>query len=114
MNAEEIIEKLLDERKISAKEAIILLKAIINVVTDDWIGRFKRIVEDSNKKSKESPNWIPPNPNPWKDNIVVMYGVQTYPSTWNEINNIYYLNPATSYEGSSTTDTYSDNNKLKG
>ena len=109
MNAEEIIERLLDERKITAKEAIILLKAILNVVTDDWIGRFKRIVEDSNKKSKETPNWIPPDPNPWKNDIVVMYGVQTYPSTWNEISNVYDASSITYTQTTSSDANYSSN-----
>ena len=88
MTAEEIIERLLDERKISAKEAIVLLKAIINVVTDDWIGRFKKLIDESNKKAEEErkknskPNDVPWAPAPQKQNpwigpdIVVCYGVQ--------------------------------------
>ena len=88
MTAEEIIERLLDERKITAKEAIVLLKAIINVVTDDWIGRFKKLIDESNKKAEEErkknskPNDVPWAPAPQKQNpwigpdIVVCYGVQ--------------------------------------
>jgi hypothetical protein len=75
MTAEDIIQRLLDERKITVKEALILLKAIAGIVVDDWIGRFKKLVDESNKKPEEKKNT--PDPYPWIGrDIVVCYGVQ--------------------------------------
>ena len=115
MTAEEIIERLLDERKISAKEAIILVKGILGI--------FKEDLKNKVKKKLDIP--INPNPKPWGDigiveaygvripPVTVMYGVTTYPSTgWDNGNNVYDASSFT-WESSDTTATYSDDNKLK-
>ena len=69
MTSEQIIQKLLDNNKITVKEAMIILKdlakiGIQRVLPDSWIDQG-----DSIKPR------IP-------DNIVVMYGVQTNPFTY--------------------------------
>lgn len=73
MTSEEIIERLLDQKHITVKEAMILLKDLIKnryFSNDDLISKF--------------PTTTPSNP--WSDRTtVVMYGVQTPDSTrWND------------------------------
>lgn len=114
MTAEDIIQRLLDERKITAKEALVLLKATIGIVADDWISRFKKIVEDSNKKTDDTEPYIPQkspwsNPsNPWIDSpsIVVCYGVQTLPSN-NKAGDAIYVEDysSSSYATTSTSNS---------
>ena len=68
MTAEEIIERLIDNKSISAKEAIVLIKAIFGIIK-----------EDVKNNVKEKLN-IPVDPTLWKGrNIVEAYGVRTPP-----------------------------------
>ena len=123
MTAEDIIQRLLDERKITAKEALVPLKATIGIIADDWISRFKKIVEDSNKKPddtepcvpQKSPWSNPANPaNPWVDgpSIVVCYGVQTFPS-YNSVKDGICIEDcsSSSYATTSTSNSYEYNGK---
>lgn len=79
MTSEEIIQRLLDEKKITVKEAMIILKDLAKI----GLGEVRKLL----------PDYIPiPEPKVWPDktppydNVVVMYGVTTSPYTWNENN----------------------------
>ena len=90
MTSEEIIERLLDEKKISVKEALIILKDLARIgITQSW-----RSIFPESGSPTEVPDFHP---------AVVMYGVQTSPATWNSL------------EGESTSaSTYSnDSSKTK-
>ena len=74
MTAEELITKLIDEDKITGEEAVILLKLVIKA------GEEGKEQDISVPKDIRIPGITYPEPSsPWKD-VVVMYGVQTYPS----------------------------------
>lgn len=82
MTSEEIIQRLLDEKKITVKEAMIILKDLSKI----WL---KQVFPDRISPDK----WTDPYkttapPRPWQDNVVVMYGVLTNPVTYNTSNTI--------------------------
>lgn len=70
MASEEIIQRLLDEKKISVKEALIILKDLARIGINEIF-----------KPSIPTKPDLPTYP---RDNVVVMYGVTTNPYTWNE------------------------------
>lgn len=106
MTSEEIIQRLLDEKKISVKEAMVILKDLAKIgikrvlpnkiIPDDW--------------------WKEPNkttaPRPPYDTITVMYGVTTNPYTYNENNNGWNTT-ANSDVTFTTSDTIKNNNEDK-
>jgi len=88
MTSEEIIEKLLSEKKISAKEAFIILKDLAKIGLHE-IG--KKVLPEPLKPvepEKKEPF------KPW-DNIVCMYGVVTNP--WNAYDDINTISSKDSF-----------------
>lgn len=90
MTSEEIIERLLDEKKISVKEALIILKDLAKIGVRE-IG------------SKIFPTKIKPEPPKQLHDIVVAYGVTPYPS-YDQANSVFDYSSATTatFDGSLT------------
>ena len=74
MTSEEIIQRLLDEKRITVKEAITILKDLAKIGLQQWIPG--KLVE----------------PDPYPNNIVVMYGVTTSPTTYSDNTSTYTAN----------------------
>lgn len=107
MTSEEIIQRLLDEKKITVKEAMVILKDLAKIglqqilpekiFPDTWI-------EDPLKRT---------NPGPF-DNIVVMYGVTTNPYTYVDDNNATTISGSTNAFGGDMVFWSDDkNNKIE-
>ena len=80
MTSEEIIQRLLDEKKITVKEAMIILKDLAKIG-----------LQEVKKKFIPKYPYIPTNP-PYTDpinpnTITVMYGVGTSPYIWSDSEN---------------------------
>lgn len=72
MTSEDIIQRLLDENKITVKEALVLLKDLAKIaVTNKWNDWFPGTTISSPEK-------------PFDNNIVVMYGVNVSPFTYDD------------------------------
>lgn len=84
MTSEQIIQRLLDEKKISVKEAMVILKDLAKI-------GLQQILPDRLIPSKwvfpenPSPTTAPPPPH----NVVVMYGVLTGPYSYDANGNAY-------------------------
>ena len=93
MTSEEIIQRLLDEKKITVKEAMIILKDLAKI-------GLQQVLPEKIEKMifpvPEPGQTIAPTP-PY--DVVVMYGVQTNPFTWSDTIN---TNTDTIAESSST------------
>lgn len=85
MTAEDIIQRLLDEKHITVKEAMVLIKAIAGIFVEDWVNKFRKKLDLPIK-----PVIDPDKRYPGSDIVAaygvnllpqtVMYGVQTFPS----------------------------------
>lgn len=74
MTTEEIIQRLLDEKKITVKEALVILK---DVITNEFLKKSyeEKISKEDDKNFDKRPSFpYPP--------ITVMYGVTTNPYTY--------------------------------
>ena len=79
MTSEEIIQRLLDEKKITVKEAMIILKDLAKIGLGEvrkWLPDYIPIPEPKIEPDKKWPPY----------DVVVMYGVNTNPYTWNANN----------------------------
>ena len=90
MTSEEIIQRLLDEKKISVKEAMIILKDLSKI-------GFQQIFPERLIPKKLV---YPENPSPSTDphppyDVVVMYGVLTNPYSYDDSNGSSYTSKST-------------------
>ena len=76
MTSEEIIQRLLSEKKLTVKEAMVRLNDLAKI-------GLKQVFPERILPGKwTDPGEITAPPQPWQDNVVVMYGVLTNPTLY--------------------------------
>lgn len=97
MTSEEIIERLLDERKITVKEALVILKDLAKIGLSQLINNNKNITSDDIERVLDNPHIITP------PTVVAMYACTPIPWGNNDNGFSYTSTSITEIEETDTT-----------